>query len=214
MDIFDTAHMVSSLENPLTAPAAGQLFTMKLERHARVKERGAAAAARGTRGGRRRVAPFNAEGYGASTELGASAAERTETEESEEEDASDGGVEYDDAGEISVDVHLDEIRGYVTKGNRRHKDPVGQPQEWFDIVVSNRTMKRWTADDPKAPPKGWVQDGWDGQTPESVKGEYTLILVLKGAINELLTNKEMPETQTEGESLRAPQWHQAKQASG
>ena len=116
---------------------------MKLERHARAKERAAAASAPGARGPRRSVAPFDSEGYGASTELGASAAERTEAEESEEEDASDGGVEYGDAGEISVDVQLDEVREYFTKVKRRHKDPVGQPQEWFDIVVSNRTMKRW-----------------------------------------------------------------------
>ena len=34
-----------------------------------------------------------------------------------------------------------------------------------------------------------------------MKEEYTLILVLKGAINELLTNTEMPETQKEGLSL-------------
>ena len=34
-----------------------------------------------------------------------------------------------------------------------------------------------------------------------MKEEYTLILVLKGAINELLTNTEMPETQKEDLSL-------------
>ena len=32
---------------------------------------------------------------------------------------------------------------------------------------------------------------------ESVKDQYTLILVLKGAINELLTNTDLPETQKE-----------------
>ena len=78
---------------------------------------------------------------------------------------------------------------------------MGQPQEWFDIVVSNKVMKRWTAADQKAPPKGSVQDGWDGQHAESVKNECTLILVLKGATNELLTNTEMPETQKEDLSL-------------
>ena len=88
MDIFDTAHLVSTLENPLTASAAGKLFIMTLERHATVKERGAGAAARGSRGGRRHVAPFNEEGFGASTELAAPAAERAPGEESEEEDAS------------------------------------------------------------------------------------------------------------------------------
>ena len=126
MDIFDTAHLVSTLENPLTASAAGQLFTMALERHATVKERGAGAAARGSRGGRRHVAPFNAEGFGASTELAASTAERAEAEESEEEDAPDRGVEYDDPGAISVAVQLGEVRDYFTKIKRRHKDPVGQ----------------------------------------------------------------------------------------
>ena len=47
------------------------------------------------------------------------------------------------------------------------------------------------------PPKGWVQDGWDGQEPESVKDEYMLILVLKGAMYELLASSELPETQKE-----------------
>ena len=131
----------------------------------------AAAQAQGSRGGRRHVAPFNAEGFGASTELAASAAERADAEGSEEEDASGRGVEYNDPGAISVTVLLDEIRDYFTKIKRRHKDPVGQPQEWFDIVVSNRTMRRWTATDQKAPPKGWIQDGWDGQSAESVKDE-------------------------------------------
>ena len=109
---------------------------------------------RGSRGGRRHVAPLDAEGFGASTELGAAAAERADAEESEEQDAPDRGVEYDDPGAISVTVLLDEIRDYFTKTKRRHKDPVGQPQEWFDIVVSNRIMKMWTATDQKAPPKG------------------------------------------------------------
>ena len=71
MGIFKTAHMVSTLENPLTAHSAGRLFEMRLERHATAKERGAAAAARAPRRGRRTVAPFGAEGFGASTELGA-----------------------------------------------------------------------------------------------------------------------------------------------
>ena len=65
------------------------------------------------------------------------------------------------------------------------------------VVVSNRIMKLWTATDQQAPPKGWVQDGWDGQTVESVKDQYTLLLVLKGAVNELLTNTDLPETQKE-----------------
>ena len=60
-------------------------------------------------------------------------------------------------------------------------------------------MRRWTATDQKASPKRWIQDqdGWDRQSAESVQEECTLILVLKGAINELLTNTEMPETQKE-----------------
>ena len=94
-------------------------------------------------------------------------------------------------------VHVPEIREYFTKIQLRHKDPVGQPQEWFDIVVSNRIMRLWTAEDQKAPPKGWVQDGWEGQTPEIVKDQYALILVLRGAMNELLTSSDLPETQKE-----------------
>ena len=169
MDIFESAHMASTLENPLTAHSAGSLFEMRLERHETVKERGAAAAARAPRRGRRTVAPFGAEGFGASTELGA---EPPPDEEEEEEDAPDSGdVVYEDPGAISVIVDLDETRDYFTKVKRRHKDPVGQSQEWFGLVVSNRIMRRWTAADQKAPPKGWVQDGWDGQHAESVKNE-------------------------------------------
>ena len=58
-------------------------------------------------------------------------------------------------------------------------------------------MRIWTAADQRAPPKGLVQDGWDGQSPESVKEQYSLLLVLKGAMNELLTNTDLPETQKE-----------------
>ena len=71
MDIFETAHIVSLQENPLTAQAAGKLISMRLERHAKVKEvlpRG------GTRSGgdHRRFGienPFGGEGFGASTEI-------------------------------------------------------------------------------------------------------------------------------------------------
>ena len=68
-----SAHMASTLENPLTAHSAGSLLDMGLERHAMVKARGATAAARAPRRGRRTrsVAPFDASGFvGASTELG------------------------------------------------------------------------------------------------------------------------------------------------
>ena len=58
-------------------------------------------------------------------------------------------------------------------------------------------MKLWTNADQRAPPKGWVQDGWDGMGAESVKEHYSLLLVLKGAINELLANIDKPESQLE-----------------
>ena len=131
--------MVSLQENPLTAPAAGKLLSMRLERHAKVKEalpRGGARA----RGGHRCFGvenPFGGEGFGASTEIAPGEGEASE----EEEDEPAEDVEYDDPGEISVIVHVPEIREYFTKIQLRHKDPVGQPQEWFDIVVSNRIMR-------------------------------------------------------------------------
>ena len=67
MDIFDAAQLVSTQENPLTAPAAGKLIIMRLERHATVKEvpRGGA---RASRGGHMR-APFDEEGFGVRTNL-------------------------------------------------------------------------------------------------------------------------------------------------
>ena len=94
-----------------------------------------------------------------------------------------------------MSVPISEVRGYFTKILSRHKDPVTQPQEWFDLVVANMTMRKWTEGEQKQPPKGWVQDGWDGQVAESVKSEYMLILVLKGAMHELLAISELPETQ-------------------
>ena len=124
--------MASTLENPLTAHSARNLIEMRLERHAVVKERGAGAAARAPRRGRRSVAPFNEEGFGASTALGGGAGgyEGEDEEEEETRDASDSGdVEYEDPGAISVLVDLDEIREYFAKIKSRHKDPVGQPQE-------------------------------------------------------------------------------------
>ena len=193
MDIFEAAHMVSLQENPLTPQAAGKLTSMTLERHASVREvlpRG------GARGGHRRFDtenPFGGEGLAAGSETAPGDGEASEEEEEEHA----GGVEYEDAGEISVSVPISTVREYFTKIQSRHKDPVTQPQEWFDLVVSNRTMRRWTEGDQKQPPKGWVQDGWDGQEAESVKNEYMLILVLKGAMYELLASSELPETQKE-----------------
>ena len=141
MDIFDTAHIVSLQENPLTAQAAGKLITMRLERHAKVKE---ALPRGGARGEHRRFGvenPFGGEGFGASSGIAPGDGEAS-GEEEEEEPAQ--GVEYEDAGEISVCVHIPEVREYFTKIQSRHKDPVGQPQEWFDLVVSNRVMRLWT----------------------------------------------------------------------
>ena len=195
-DIFDEALKESTQENPLTAPAAGRMITMTLVRHATVKEaasRGGAAAATAGRhsrfgGGEN---PF-AGAFGASTDLPAAG---------EEEDESGEDVEYDDPGEISVTVNLPAVREYFGKLERRHKDPVGQPQQWFDILIGNRTMKLWTRSDQEPPPKGWVQDGWEGMDAEDVKDHYSLLLVLKGAINELLTNADIPESQQEDLSL-------------
>ena len=164
---------------------------MTLVRHATVKvaaSRGGGAAA-ATAGRHSRFGggenPF-AGGFGASTDLPAA---------EEEEDESGEDVEYDDPGEIGVTVDLPAVREYFGKLERRHKDPVGQPQQWFDILIGSRTMKLWTSADQRAPPKGWVQDGWDGMDAESVKEHYSLLRVLKGAINELLTNTDMPESQ-------------------
>ena len=94
MDIFESAHMASTLENPLTAHSARNLIEMRLERHAVVKERGAGAAARAPRRGRRSVAPFNEEGFGASTALGGGAGgyEGEDEEEEETRDAPDSLV--------------------------------------------------------------------------------------------------------------------------
>ena len=193
MDLFEAALQVSLQENPLTPEAAGKLSIMTLERHASVSEvlpRG------GARAEHRRFDTedtLGGEGSNAGSETAPGDGEASEEEESEQV----GGVEYVDAGEISVSVPISEARGYFTKIQSRHKDPVTQPQEWFDLVVANRTIRKWTEGEQKQPPKGWVQDGWDGQMPESVKSEYMLILVLKGAMHELLAIEGLPETQKE-----------------
>ena len=200
MDLFDTAFRRSGRDDPLTARAAGKMFTMKLVEHATVRESAPkAAAARRPRGGggapRHRY--FEEEdAYGASTALEPAAAVPPAEEEEEENDA-DEEVVYESNGRIDVDVHLDEVREYFGKVKHRHKDPVGQPQKWFEVIVSNRTMRLWTAPDQTAPPKGWIQDGWDGHDSQEVKDRYTLILVLKRAVNELITNTDIPKSQKE-----------------
>ena len=184
---------VSLQENPLTPEAAGKLSIMTLERHASVREvlpRG------GARGAHRRFdteGSLTGEGSNAGSETAPGDGEASEEEETERVVE----VEYVDAGEISVSVLVPEVRAYFTKIQSRHKDPVAQPQEWFDLAVANRTIRKWTDGVQKEPPKGWVQDGWDGQTPESVKCEYMLILVFKGAMHELLAIEGLPETQKE-----------------
>ena len=142
MDIFEAAHIVSLQENPLTAQAAGKLTSMKLERHARVREVLPRGGAR-SQGDHRRFDtdnPFGGEGLGASAFGTETAPGDGEASEEEVEEPA-GGVEYDDAGEISVSVPIPTVREYFTKIQSRHKDPVGQPQEWFDVVVSNRIMR-------------------------------------------------------------------------
>ena len=42
-----------------------------------------------------------------------------------------------------------------------------------------------------------IQGGWDAHDPQEAKDQYALILVLKGAINELITNTDIPESQKE-----------------
>ena len=92
-------------------------------------------------------------------------------------------------------MRLDEVRSYFNKAKGPHRDPVGQPQEWFGIIISNTILRVWTADDQTAPPKGWIKDRWDKNDSQEVKDQYALILVLTGAINEeLITHTDIPET--------------------
>ena len=128
MDLYEAAMQESLQENPLTPEAAGKLSTMTLERHASVS---AVLPRGGARGGHRRFdteSPFGGEGLAAGSETAPGDGEASEVEE--EEPA--GGVEYDDAGEISVSVPIPTVREYFTKIQSRQKDPVTQPQEWFD----------------------------------------------------------------------------------
>ena len=201
MGIFDTAFHGTGRDDPLNARAAGRVFTMKLLEHARVRESApGAAAARRPRGGARRHRYFDDEdAYGASTALAPAATEPpAEGEEDEEENGAGEEVVYESNGRVAVDVHLDEeVRECFIKVKHRHKDPVGQPQEWFGIIVPNRTLRARTAPNQTSPPKGWIQDGREGHDSQEAKGQCTLILVLKGAINELITNTDIPESQKE-----------------
>ena len=86
MDIFEAAHMVSLQENPLTAQAAGKLTSMKLERHARVREALPRGGAR-SQGDHRRFDtenPFGGEGLAADSETAPGDGEASEQEEEEE----------------------------------------------------------------------------------------------------------------------------------
>ena len=139
MDIFEAARIVSLQESPLTPQAAGRVLNMRLERHAGVKEVLPRGGARATTSEHRRFGvddPFAGEGFGA-----ASSTPGTGEASEEEEEEPAGGVEYDDPGEISVQVDIPEVREYFKKIKSRHKDPVGQLQEWFDLVVGNRTIR-------------------------------------------------------------------------
>ena len=131
MDVFEAAYMASLAEGPLTPQEAGKLTIMTLERHAVVRE----AMPRGGAQGIHRH--FDIDGPGGGEP--AAGAERApgEGEASEEEEEENvGGIEYDDAGAISVSVPVAVSREYFGKIQSRHKDPVTQPQEWFDLVVS------------------------------------------------------------------------------
>ena len=113
MDIFEAAYLVSLQENPLTPEAAGKLTNMTLERHASVRE---ALPRGGARGEHRRFDtenPFGGEGSAAGSETAPGDGEASEEGEGEQA----GGVEYEDAGEISVSVPISDSSGIL------HKDP-------------------------------------------------------------------------------------------
>ena len=121
---------------------------------------------------------------GGATDRAAGRHRRFGAEEEDKESAStepageEEEVVYEPDGAIDVRVHVGEVRQYFTEPKDRHKCSVEQPQEWFEIVKSNRILKEWTAHDQAAPPRGWIQDGWDGQDPAVVKDQYALALVL------------------------------------
>jgi hypothetical protein len=159
-DIFDEALIVSTQENPLTAPAAGKMITMTLERHATVKavsvapSRGGGAA--GARAGRH--SRFGADdpfggGFGASTEL--------EPEPEEEEDESGGDVEYDDPGEISVKVRC----GGSPRILQKARAPTQGPSGTATTVVRHSGGEHNHETMDKCGPKGTTQrmgSGWLG----------------------------------------------------
>ena len=103
--------------------------------------------------------------------------EEREDEEELRERGDEGSVRYDTNGVIIAYVTISQVRRYFAQLKERYRDPVGFPQEWLELVVSNKILKVWTTDpEPTAPPKGWMQDGWGTHTPEELKDQYALNL--------------------------------------
>ena len=105
------------------------MVDIRITDHARVRESDAAGAAvaRGPR-------------EGGATDRAAGRHQRFGAEEEDEESASterageEEEVVYEPDGAIDVRVHVDEVKQYFTELKDRHKCPVKQPQEWFEIV--------------------------------------------------------------------------------
>ena len=181
MDAFDRVQATLEKGNPLDPATVGEMIDFFIEEHAIVRERDAEAvpreeeSAEGVAGRPRK----HSEHEGGDSESSAST-------EQAAHDAREEAVEYETDGKITVCIHIEKVKKFFAALKEILKSPQERPQEWFEIVKTNRPLKEWEASG-SAPPRGWIQDGWDGLLPLTVKNQYALVLVLRGAICELIT---------------------------
>ena len=192
MDAFDRVQASLGKGNPLDPETVGEMYDFFIETHAIVRERDATAAPReeeSTEGVAGRSRKHSEHEGGADSESSAST-------EQAAHDAREEAVEYVTDGKITVCIHIEKVKELFTTIKEVLKSPQERLQEWVETVKTNRALKEWAASG-TAPPRGWIQDGWDGLLPSTVKNQYALVLVLRGAICELITYTSIPASQKE-----------------
>ena len=202
MDAFSRALQENEHEDLLTPVLAGKLIDWRITESPRVAAAVAAGAATPDTAGTHQ---YFGEGGGA-RQRSASPMARTleeqeeETEEQEEQNSSTHAsldATYVSAGGIYVTPDLTEFRTYYEKLKEQHKDPKSSPQKWLDLIITNEILEVWIDDTSTLPPKGWIMDGWAGDSPYETVSQYMLCLILMGATNELLEQGKITEKQME-----------------
>ena len=196
-DAFDRAFEERDQEDLLTPAIAGKLIDWHITESPRVAAAATVAnETPDTRGTHRRFG-----GGGAARHRGESPMERTLEEEEVEREDQEGltpsthatlDATYVSSGGIYVTADITEFRTFYEKLKEQHKDPKASPQKWLDLITTNETLEVWIDESSQLPPKGWVMDGWAGDSPHETVSQYMLCLVLMGATNELMEHGRAP----------------------